>query len=549
MCDSSHVCLNRLFYIHSAGKIYLSGFCMEERYDENVNVRKKKKRRISSRFFYLILIVSSALFFYTFYKMPMFPLKWSLIVGVLLLGMLFITGFFTMKLKPRNFFQKTVNVLLSFILFAGSVLLPYEESKISALFESVTGTTVRINIYALTNEYKNNHPESFDESNTLYYENGMDREDFQTFADYLIYGTTVSLDKDNQKYALEEINRLSGTEVKTIDEKSLDKSVDDLYSNSVDLLVMADAYASVVQDTPGYESFNTDTEVVYSFERTIESSFTSPFESSLTRKPFIVFFGGNDQTGSLSLQGRTDVDMVVAVNPNSHQIAIINLPRDSYIPNPDYDGSYDKLTHLGLTGLDNTLKGISNLLDEDVESYVLVNFDTYQKIIEALGGVTVDNPYEFTAIDGEYFPAGNIDLSPESALMYVRERYSLPGGDFDRNMHQQLVMQAMIQKITSPEGIVHFNEILDNVKDCFLTNLSSKSIYSLVSKQLDENISWNIVKYHVEGLTGEEECASAPGQYLSVVYPYENQIRFVSGVIDDLYAGNVLNQEELPEGE
>lgn len=481
--------------------------------------------------------------------MPMFPLKWSLIAGGVLVVMLLVTGFFTMKLKPGNFFQKSVNVLLACVLFAGSVLLPYEESKISALFESVTGTTVRINVYVLTDTYKNSHPESFDETNTLYFDEGMSKDDFQTYGDYLIYGTTLSLDKESQKYALDEINKLSGTEVKTVDEKSLNKSVDDLYANSIDLLVMAESYASVVEDTPGYESFSTDTEVVYTFERTMENSFNNPFETSLTRKPFIVFFGGNDQTGSLSLQGRTDVDMVVAVNPDSHQIAIINLPRDSYIPNPDYDGSYDKLTHLGLTGLDNTLEGISNLLNEDVESYVLVNFDTYQKIIEALGGVTVNNPYEFTAIDGEYFPAGNIDLTPESALMYVRERYSLPGGDFDRNMHQQLVMQAMIQKITSPEGIVHFNEILDNVKDCFLTNLSSKSIYSLVSKQLDENISWNIVKYHVEGLTGEEECASAPGQYLSVVYPYENQISFVSGVIDNLYAGDILNQEELPEGE
>ena len=147
---------------------------MDERNEEKVSERKKKKRRISSRFFYLILIVSAILFFYTFYKMPMFPMKWSVIVGAVLLVILLITGFFTMKLKPRNFFQKCVNILLSCVLFAGSVLLPYEESKISALFESVTGTTVHINVYALTNEYKNNHPESFDESNTLYFNNGMD---------------------------------------------------------------------------------------------------------------------------------------------------------------------------------------------------------------------------------------------------------------------------------------------------------------------------------------------------------------------------------------
>ena len=183
-----------------------------------------------------------------------------------------------------------------------------------------------------------------------------------------------------------------------------------------------------------------------------------------------------------------------------------------------------------------------------MKNYVLVNFDTFQTIIGALGGITVDNPYEFTAMDGQHYAEGTIDLDPNQALMYVRERYSLPGGDFDRNMHQQLVMQGIIRKITSPEGIIHFNDILDNVKDCILTNVSSRSIYSLVAKQLDEDIDWNIVKYHVEGEMGMEECASAPGQLLSVVYPYDSQIQFVSGVIDDVFAGEIMTQQQLPEG-
>ena len=291
-----------------------------------------------------------------------------------------------------------------------------------------------------------------------------------------------------------------------------------------------------------------DTVILDSFEREIESTFSFTDSSDLSGKPFIIFFGGNDQTGSLSLQGRTDVDMVVAVNPDTGQIAIINLPRDSFIPNPDYGGAYDKLTHLGITGLDNTLDGISNILNERVENYVLVNFDTFQTIIDSLGGITIENPYAFTAIDGQYFAEGTISLNSVQALMYVRERYNLPGGDFDRNMHQQIVMQGIIDKITSPEGIIHFNDILDNVKDCILTNVSSRSIYSLVSKQLDEDIDWNIVKYHVEGEMGMEECASAPGQLLSVVYPYDSQIQFVNGVIDDVFAGEIMTQQQLPEG-
>ncbi|MGM9941839.1 MAG: LCP family protein [Bulleidia sp.] len=513
------------------------------------NERTKRKRRISSGFYYLLLIVSAVLFLYTFYKMPMFPLKWTLITAVVLVVVLLVTGLFTLKLKPTNFFQKTVNLLLAVVLCIGSFILPYEEKKITALFETVTGTTVRISVYAMRDSYKYDHPEYFNSGNTIYMDDMDGKKLIEDNGDYLVYGTAMNLDRANQKYAVDQLNMLSASEIMTIDHDSLDQAVNDLYNNTTDLLIMADSYASVIQDTPGFETFELDTQVVYTMERTIESSFGFSRDVSLVNQPFAVFFGGNDQTGSLSLQGRTDVDMIVAVNPNTYQIAIINLPRDSYIPNPYYGGSYDKLTHLGLSGLDNTLDGISDVLGTKIENYVLVNFDTFQTIIEALGGVTINNPYEFTAIDGQHFPEGTIELNPVSALMYVRERYNLPGGDFDRNMHQQIVMQGMIDRITSPEGIIRFNSILDNVKDCVLTNLSGNSIYALIQKQLDEDIHWNIVKYHVEGEMGMEECASAPGQYLSVVYPYDNQIDFVRDVIQQVYDGEILEQTTLPAGE
>ena len=516
-------------------------------YDE-IETRRKKKRKLSSGFFYLILVLSAVLFLYTFYKMPMFPLKWTLILACILGVLLLITGFFTVKLRPTNFFQKTVNCLLALILFAGSFLLPYEESKITALFESVAGNTVVINVYAMSDAYKSSHPEYFNDDNTVWTDGQNGKQILKDYSDYLIYGTVIRIDRENQNYAITSINDMCHTDIHTIDHDTLNDAVNDLYINTTDVMIMSETYAKVIEDTPGYETFSVDTVILDSFEREIESTFSFTDSSDLSGKPFIIFFGGNDQTGSLSLQGRTDVDMVVAVNPDTGQIAIINLPRDSFIPNPDYGGAYDKLTHLGITGLDNTLDGISNILNERVENYVLVNFDTFQTIIDSLGGITIENPYAFTAIDGQYFAEGTISLNSVQALMYVRERYNLPGGDFDRNMHQQIVMQGIIDKITSPEGIIHFNDILDNVKDCILTNVSSRSIYSLVSKQLDEDIDWNIVKYHVEGEMGMEECASAPGQLLSVVYPYDSQIQFVNGVIDAVFAGEIMTQQQLPEG-
>jgi hypothetical protein len=132
--------------------------------------------------------------------------------------------------------------------------------------------------------------------------------------------------------------------------------------------------------------------------------------------------------------------------------------------------------------------------------------------------------------------------------MFVRERYSLPDGDFGRNYHQQQVMHAIIDKVTSPEVIVHVDALLDALEGTFLTNLTSESIYALCRKQLEEGIDWNIVSYHVVGLTDFAECASAPGMELSVVFPYPNQVEFVSEVMSDIINGETVVQEELPEG-
>ena len=363
----------------------------------------------------------------------------------------------------------------------------------------------------------------------------------------------MTQDSDNTDYALIEMNKEFGQTATTMDRTSFIDAAEALYTNEGDFLIMPAEYVGMVEGSAAYENFEQDTQIVYSFSRQVEVTQTVKGDDTLTKKPFSIFFGGNDETGALNpeAKGRTDVCMIVTVNPNTHQISIVNLPRDSYVPNPAYgsgDSSYDKLTHLGLSGISNTLKGLSNYLDEPVNNYFFLNFDTFWDIMVALGGVEIDNPYSFDALDGEHFEAGPKLLTAESGLMYVREREGLPDGDFGRNMHQQIVMTAIIKKITSADGIVHFNSILDAIKNDFLTNVSSDAIYGLVNKQLNEGMSWNIVSYHILGETGMEVCASAPGQELSVVYPYPNQVRFVKDVMDQIDAGDIVEQEDLPDG-
>ena len=512
--------------------------------------KKKRKRRLSSQFYWMLLVISAIATFLVLFNAPMFPRKWSFLVLFLLAGVLLLTGIFTAVFSPRNRIQKFINCTLALCLGFVSVLTPYYINKITELFESALGDKVRINLYVLTDEYKSQYPDTFRNVITLpeMDSNGNFKNvDMQDYAD-AVYGTTIETDTTNQQYALKQLKQLCGKQVQTIDKNALSDAVQAFYDNHTDILIMSEALAGTISDMQGFENFETDTKILYSFDRPIDASASDTVAVDMTTKPFTIFFGGNDTTGALSLQGRTDVNMTVTVNPNTHQILISNLPRDSWVKNPYYNDKRDKLTHLGLVGIDNTLKGLGDIYGIEIPNYVIVNFDTFMVIIQALKGVTIDNPYAFTAIDGQYFPKGTIGLDGAGALMYVRERQNLPDGDFGRNMHQQIVMRAMIEKLCSPDIMMQINSIIDGMNGMFLTNISMNSIWALVNKQLDEGIEWNIVNYHVGGETGMEICASATGQYLSVVYPYDNQIEFVRNEIQKVMDGETITQEELLEG-
>lgn len=512
--------------------------------------KKKRKRRLSSQFYWMLLVVSAIATFLVLFNAPMFPKKWSFLVLFLLAGILLLTGIFTAVFSPRNRIQKFINCTLALCLGFVSVLTPYYINKITELFESALGDKVRINLYVLTDEYKSQYPDTFRNVITLpeMDSNGNFKNvDMKDYAD-AVYGTTIETDTTNQQYALKQLKQLCGKQVQTIDKNALSDAVQSFYDNHTDILIMSEALVGTISDIQGFENFETDTKILYSFDRPIDASASDTVAVDMTTKPFTIFFGGNDTTGTLSLEGRTDVDMTVTVNPNTHQIIISNLPRDSWIKNPYYNDKRDKLTHLGLAGIDNTLNGLGNIYGIEIPNYVIVNFTTFMSIVSALGGVTIQNPYTFTAITGTVFYEGEISMPADIALLYCRERENLSGGDFDRNMHQQIVMKAIIDKLTSKDIITKFDSLLNEINGQFLTNISPNSLYALAQKQLDEGIEWNIVNYHVGGETGMEICASATGQYLSVVYPYDNQIEFVRNEIQKVMDGETITQEELPEG-
>jgi LCP family protein required for cell wall assembly len=498
--------------------------------------KSRKKRRTSARAFWLILIVLAVIFGVVFFCMPIFPMTWKLIAAGILFLVVLLTGALSIHFY-RSFFVKLLDVLLCLVLAFSSVALPYVIGRVSSLFDDLTTTYNTVTLYTLNSTYRSEHPEL-----------GLITDVSEDLAHYTsaVFLTCTASDEENQTDAMEQVRSVVG-DVETIDCDSAITEAYDLYNGVGHVMLLSGSMLSMVLEN--YPEFTNDTVAIQTYSYEAENVVDG--DEDLTSQAFTIFFGGNDEEGDLTTTGRTDVNMMVSVNPQTYQIAIISMPRDSYVPNPYLDNEYDKLTHLGMYGMDNTLQGLTDYmgLSSDVlDNYVIVNFTTFRNIIDAIGGVDVENDVAFTAINGMEYPEGTIHLSGEYALMYVRERKAFENGDFERNYHQQLVMEAIIDKLTSSALITNFNDLMDGLSGTFLTNLSSDALFGLVSYQLAHNASWNIIRYQVTGEVGEGECASSPGYYLSVVYPYENQVEFVTGVINDLYNGETLTQEDIPEG-
>ena len=116
----------------------------------------------------------------------------------------------------------------------------------------------------------------------------------------------------------------------------------------------------------------------------------------VTNTPFNIYIAGGDKRGSIDKVMNTDVNMVISVDPVNHKLLLTSIPRDYYVNLPSKgENVYDKLTHAGYYGVQESIKAIEKLLDIDINYYAKVNFTTIEKVVEAVDGIDVYSDYSF----------------------------------------------------------------------------------------------------------------------------------------------------------
>lgn len=506
----------------------------EERYRQReARLRKKaekrrKKRHLGGKILAIVQLILSIVFMGLIFKLDVLPMKYLIVASVVLL-ILALICFLLQFRRHAHWVGKVISIIISIVMIFGSVYVGKTMHTLDSVTKVKTYQTDKIVIAVL----KENPADSL-----------ADAKDYE-------FGITATLDRSKIDLAIDQMNNNLESEIDVLEFNSYSEQVEALYSGKIDAMIYNQTLNELIEENnPGFldkvriiDNFNVETEVY------MEDVPNLP----ITKEPFIVFLSGMDVYGDMDETSRSDVNMMACVNPTTKQVLLVSVPRDAYVEIPGITyGEKDKLTHAGMYGIQYSIASMENIFDLDIDYYVRINFTSLIMMVDALGGVNVDSECAFSTYYKQYneatdtwsyyeYAKGINHLDGVHALAFARERMNLAGGDYQRARNQQLVIEALLEKIKSPAFLTGYTGLLSSLEGKMDTNLTSQQIASLVKMQLNDGADWNIVSASVYGISSSEYCASYAGSPLDVEVLDDDSIMAVKEVINQLMRGEIIS--------
>ena len=342
-------------------------------------------------------------------------------------------------------------------------------------------------------------------------------------------------DKDNIQQLMNDLKASQKKELSVEESSSYLAAYKNLLAGDTKAIILNSVFENIIESE--YPDYASKIKKIYTKEltKTVETP------KNVKGDSFNVYISGIDTYGPISSVSRSDVNIIMTVNRETKKILLTTTPRDSYVPIADGGNNQkDKLTHAGIYGVDASIHTLENLYGIDLNYYARLNFTSFLKLIDLLGGVDVYNDQEFNAHtnNGKNYPVGTLHLDSKDALGFVRERYSLADGDRDRGRNQQKVIVAILQKLTSTEALKNYDSIIKGLQDSVQTNMPLETMINLVNAQLESGGIYKINSQDLKG-TGRMDLPSyaMPDSNLYMMEISDSSLESVKAAINDVMEG------------
>lgn len=483
------------------------------------NINKGKKGKKSGKVFRTVVwalmaieLVAAVVLYTHLITKDLLPTAYDVVLAILMV-VLNVIMFFSVKKKPLAIFMSVVSVLVTVLCIVGSVVL----GKVDETFKKVSN---------------NKHYETVQMAVVVRADDKAAK--VEDIAGYKV-GKTAK--EEGMDEFIKVVDSKLDKAAKYKDYETFVEATEALTKKKVDAICINNVYIESVAEIEGYENFPSQVKVIYTKEIKVESK--SKKETIKKRKAideegkFIVYLSGIDSYGSVNVKSRSDVNILAVVNTKTGKIQLINTPRDYFVKLPNSGGTKDKLTHAGIYGVKNSMGALEELYDVGINYYFRINFSGFEDVIDELGGIDVYSDVSFTSFEGYSFSKGNNHMSGKKALSYARTRKAFAKGDVQRGNNQMAVIKGMINKMTSTYFLKNYDRIVDNVSDCFQTDIPSDVLYGLVKEQLASNPDWKVESYSVAGTGSKSTTFSMPGLKSYVMIPNESDVKNAKNKIKD----------------
>lgn len=482
----------------------------------------KKFSKVLSILLSVVLVVSSFYLLYQVIRLNVLPSKFlfPLTIGVVVLDAIFIL---LLIYFSKNVVSKIVCIVLTLFICVASCMGGYHISKTQNVLSSITN---------VAKHAKNTVSVIVKESSSIKNKSQLNG----------VSVGSLRLNEQGSKKALKELSS-EGIVLNQTEYDSMTALLEAFYNGEVDSIIINESSRSQILDMEAYSNFESNTRVVYQTSYKVKNNDSATSVSDITSKPFNVLISGSDTRGGFDENGRSDVIMIATVNPKTHTILLTSVPRDFYVTTACdagdgcMQGALDKITHTGIHGTNTTKRTVEQLLGIEINYTFKVGFDTVTELVDVLGGVDVYVEPGY-AVHNEYINVkeGVNHLYGEEALEYARERYAYAEGDRQRTKNQQQVLMGIVKEATKPSVITNYAAIMDTMANTFSTTMSNEEITDLIKYQLNNNPTWKMEQYMVDG-TGDTLMCAELGDAASVMVPDQSTVKMAKDKINAVLAG------------
>lgn len=443
------------------------------------------------------------------FNMEILPSKYSVIFIVIII----ITILLSMILfKIKNKVGIIVIIIINLLISGGSIFGFLEINKIDKFFNNLSSKNYEL---------------------TEYYLLVLEKSNYKKISDLESKGIAV-IPKDEDIY----INvRTNLYELILYDEKEYadeEKALEGLEIGQIEAILISDLNYEILKDE---EIVNEEKyRVIHTISLKVEIE-NKKNEVDLTKESFNIYISGADKYGSVTSRSRSDVNIVITVNPKTHEILITSIPRDYYVQLHGTTGYRDKLTHAGTYGIDKSVKTIEDLLNIKIDYYLKVNFTFFIEMVDMLGGIEIysDIAFKSHTISHCSYHEGLNNVDGWCALGFARERYAYKRGDRHRGENQVHIIEKIISKIsTNKKYLLKYNEIIKSLDGKFATNASSEDIYKMIKYQLTDMPSWKVSSNSLNGFDAKEYTYSYKSRKLYVMIPNEKSVKTATAKINEI---------------